>query len=589
MNPGQSTPDTAYLPKMVAYGEIHRSPDLALQRHKKWSDEMKVRAREIARSRLLFVGVFFAAVFFAVAVKMNIISYSAIEQRARYVGSNIVMQRSNIVDRNNRVLAMNIDTFALYAHPHQMVDPEAAAEGLVSIFPDLDRGRLLKDFTGSRKFMWVKKSLSPEQKQAVHDLGEPGLLFGPREMRMYPNGSVAAHILGGSTFGEEGVSAAEVIGVAGVEKYFDDYLRDPELAGEPLQLSIDLTVQTVIEDILRGAIDVLKAKGASAVLMDVHTGELVSMASLPDFDPNFRPRPLVAADRAKDQSDSPLFNRAVQGVYELGSVFKIFAAAQAIDLDIVDIDSMVETTSPMRVGRFRIRDYKNYGSQLSVKDVIAKSSNVGTTRLIQEVGIERQKEFLGALGMFQATSLEMTEARSGRPIVPKRWSEAHAATISYGHGLSTSPLHVAAGYAAIANGGFYVKPTLRKQAGPRHGDRVMKESTASDAREMLRAVVTEGTASFAEVPGYQVAGKTGTADKPNPQGGYYKNRNIATFASLFPVDSPKYVLVVSMDEPEINIANDVRRTAGWTAAPVAAEIIGRVAPLLGLPPVHKNK
>jgi cell division protein FtsI (penicillin-binding protein 3) len=303
--------------------------------------------------------------------------------------------------------------------------------------------------------------------------------------------------------------------------------------------------------------------------------------SLPSFDPNNRPRPITEGDRG----DDPLFNRSVQGVYELGSVFKIFTAAQAVDIGIVSPSTMIDTKGPMKVGGFKIGEFhnKNYGT-LSVTDVIMKSSNRGTGRLVLKIGIKKQKEFLDSLGFFNATPFEIVEAAQGKPLLPKRWTDLSAVTISYGHGLSSSPMHLAAGYAAIANGGRAVNPTILKQAGPSYGARVMSESSARAARGMLRKVVAKGTASFGEVPGYAVGGKTGTADKPKPTGGYYDKKVIATFASIFPAHDPKYVLIVTLDEPVETSGDKPRRTAGWTAVPVAAEMIRRVAPLLGMRP-----
>ncbi|MEY8833908.1 peptidoglycan D,D-transpeptidase FtsI family protein [Phaeobacter italicus] len=546
--------------------------------------EMQAASRQRAEGRLLVLGVFFLVAFTAIAVRMGALATSeAVEPVASTAGgSGIAMQRADIVDRKGRILATNFETHSLYAQPPQMVDPEGAVERLVEIFPDLDRDRLLEDFTGKRKFLWIKKKISPEQKQAVHDIGDPGLLFGPREMRLYPNGSLAAHVMGGAGFGKEGVTAAEVIGVAGVEKQFDDYLRDPANGGRPLQLSLDLTVQAASEQVLLGGMKLMNAKGATSVLMDVYTGEVISVVSLPDFDPNDRPRPPTSGF---DPSVSPLFNRAVQGVYELGSTFKIFTAAQAVDLGLVNSETIIDTSGPMRIGRFPIGEFnnKNYG-KLSVADIIVNSSNRGTGRLALQIGAERQQQFLRALGMFDPTPIEIVEASGGQPLKPKKWGELSTVTISYGHGLSTSPMHLAAGYAAIANGGRYVSPTILRQTGPQLGDRVMSEDAAAQARAMLRKVVTSGTASFGEVPGYQVGGKTGTADKPKPRGGYYESKVIATFAAMFPAHDPKYVLIVTLDEPSVIAHGEERRTAGWTAVPVAGEMIGRIAPLLGLRP-----
>lgn len=545
-------------------------------------EEMRDRSRQRAEGRLLVLGLFFFCAFVTVALRMGMLATSEpVEPRASAQGAAISVARADIVDRNGRLLATNFETHALYAQPPQMVDPAAAAKGLAAIFPDLKEEELLKDFTGKRKFLWIRKKISPEQMQLVHEIGDPGLLFGPRDMRLYPNGALAAHVLGGASFGKEGVSAAEVIGVAGVEKQFDDYLRDPANGQKPLQLSLDLTIQAAAERVLYGGMRLMNAKGATSVLMDVKTGEVISVVSLPTFDPNNRPRPATKGD----QSDSPLFNRSVQGVYELGSAFKIFTAAQAVDLGLVSPSTVINTAGPMRVGGFRIGEFrnKNYG-KLSVADIIVKSSNRGTGRMALQIGIKRQQEFLKSLGFFEPTDFEIVEARTGKPLLPKRWTELSAVTVSYGHGLSSSPMHLAAGYAAIANGGRLVKPTILKQNGPRLGDRVMSEGAARAARDMLRKVVTDGTASMAEVPGYAVGGKTGTADKPKPRGGYYDDKVIATFATMFPAHDPKYVLVVTLDEPVETSGDKPRRTAGWTAVPVAAEMIGRIAPLLGLRP-----
>ncbi|ABF64749.1 Peptidoglycan glycosyltransferase [Ruegeria sp. TM1040] len=547
------------------------------QRH----SEMEARARTRAEGRLLVLAAFFVCAYVAIGGRMAMMATSEPAEPVSVSGSAIANQRADIVDREGRILATNFETFSLYAQPPQMVEPLVAAEKLVSIFPDLDHERLVKDFTGSRKFLWIKKKISPEQMQAVHDIGDPGLMFGPREMRLYPNGKLAAHVLGGASFGKEGVNAAEVIGVAGVEKQFDDYLRDPANGGKPLELSLDLSVQHATEEVLYGGMKLMNAKGATSILMDVHTGEVISVASLPDFDPNERPRPPTSGF---DPSESPLFNRAVQGVYELGSTFKIFAAAQAIELGLVNPETVIDTRGPLRWGKFSIRDFRNYGNEMTVSRIIEKSSNIGTARLAQQIGAERQRAFLGELGMLEPTPFEIVEASGGQPLLPRNWSELSTMTISYGHGISTTPMHLAAGYAAIANGGRLVKPTILKQTGPRLGERVLSKEVAEASLEMLRRVVSSGSASMAEVEGYSVGGKTGTADKPKPRGGYYEDKVIATFAAVFPTDAPKYVLIVTLDEPEIIAYGEDRRTAGWTAAPVAAEMIARLAPLLGLRP-----
>lgn len=550
------------------------------ERHEKMREKMRHRAE----SRLLFLGVLFVIGFSLVGARMSVLASSEpSEPRASVSGANIAAHRADIVDRNGRVLATNLVTNALYAQPPLMIEPERAARELGKIFPDLDVERLKRDFTGKRKFLWIKKKLSPEQMQAVHEIGDPGLLFGSREMRLYPNGKLASHILGGASFGREGVHSAEVIGTAGIEKAYDKYLRDPARDGAPLQLSLDMTIQAAMRQVLMGGMRLMSAKGATSVLMDAKTGEIVSMTSLPDFDPNTRP----VLTKGEKSADSVLFNRAVQGVYELGSTFKVFAVAQGLDLGLINPDTMIDTKGPLKKGRHRIRDFHNFGPQLSVTDVLVESSNIGTARIALDIGVQRQKAFLKALGMFEATPVELLEAPGAKPLMPKRWSEIHTMTVSYGHGFAASPLHLAAAYATMVNGGTAVRPTLVKQTEPHLGPRVISQATSAQIRAMLHQVVDRGTASFARLDGYAIGGKTGTADKPKPQGGYYKEKVIATFAAAFPIRDPKYVLVVTLDEPSEDSGTEQRRTAGWTAVPVAAEMIRRTAPLLGLRPMRE--
>lgn len=538
--------------------------------------------RQRAERRLLLLALTFLIGFGAVGGRMAVLAVSEpTAPQTANSSARIAQQRADILDRNGAILATNLLTASLYAQPHHMVDPDAAVAGLMGIFPDLDRAQLLRQFTGARKFVWLRRSLSPEQQQAVHDLGEPGLQFGPRELRLYPNGRIAAHILGGYRFGQEGVRAAEVIGTAGVELTYDAYLRNPANEDKPLQLSLDLSVQAAVEGVLAGGMKLMSAKGAAAVLMEVDTGQIIAMVSLPDFDPNQRPRPPVSGDPA----DSPIFNRAAQGVYEMGSTFKVFTAAMGMEFGLFNPNTMIETKGPMKWGRFTIRDFHNYGPKLSLTDVIVKSSNIGTAHVAIEVGIPRQQEFLGKLGLLTASPVELPAARRTKPLLPKRWTELSSITISYGHGLAATPLHLATAYATIANGGLKVTPSLVKSdALPSEADRIISRETSLNILSMLRQVVLRGTASLGVVPGYEVGGKTGTADKPSHTGGYYDDKVIATFASVFPISDPKYVLVVTLDEPNIHALGEDRRTAGWTAVPVAAEIIRRIAPLMNLRP-----
>jgi cell division protein FtsI (penicillin-binding protein 3) len=531
-----------------------------------------------SRGRIAFAASSALFLYIAVAAKIFITASAGEEASTALTGSvKTSATRADITDRSGNVLATNIDTHSLYAHPNQIVDLEKVITNLLKIFPNLEEEKLRKDLRPSRKFAWVRRRISPEQMAKVHDIGDPGLLFGRREMRFYPNENLAAHVLGGYRFGKEGVHDAEIIGIAGAEGYFNDLLNDPE-RDAPLRLSIDLPTQNAIEDVLEGGMKMLGAKGASAIVMDAKSGRIRAMASLPDFNPNDRPSPLLKGDPA----DSPIFNRAVQGVYELGSVFKVFPIAQALDLGLVTPNTMMDTKGPMRVGRHKIRDFHDYGPRLSVTDVLVESSNIGTARLAMMINPERQKEFHQKLGLLDASGVELLEARNAKPLLPQRWTGITSMTISYGHGLSTSPTHLAAAYATILTGGERVYPTLLEDSQTAPGERIIGESTSAKMRKMIRAVVTEGTASFARNTGYSVGGKTGTADKVKPGGGYHRDKVLATFATAVPAENPEYIVVVTFDEPVDHTLGHAKRTAGWTAVPITGEAIRRIGPLLDI-------
>jgi cell division protein FtsI (penicillin-binding protein 3) len=573
------------LARILKARETGTNPDLIERENLRQRHEMmREKGRGQSQFRLGVLGVAFVAGFSLIGLRMGALAATdPVEPRATTMGTSIAAGRADITDRNGSILATNLSTYAVYVQTKDLIDPARVANDLASIFPELNAKDLLRRFTDGRSFVWVRKVLSPEQKQAVHDIGDPGVLFGPREMRLYPNGTLAAHVLGGASFGAEGVDSAEVIGIAGIEKAMDARLRDPAQAGNPLALSLDLTVQATVEEVLSTGISMMNAKGGAAILMDVKTGELLALAAGPTFDPNDRP----ANPTSGDASDSPLFNRAVQGIFELGSTFKIFPIAQAMEMGLVNPDSMVDADAPMKWGKFTIKEFENhnYGPLLSVSDVIAKSSNIGTARIAMMIGGDKQQEFLKSLGLFDASPIELIEAAGAKPLRPKRWSELVTITASYGHGISGSPMNLASAYAAIANGGHLIKPTLLHSDTHQVGIEVMSEATAKASLEMLRRVVTEGTATLGDVAGYEVGGKTGTANKVKKGGGYYDDKVINTFASVFPISDPKYVLVVTLDEPVENSGPKPKRTAGWTAVPVAAEIIRRAAPLLGLRPI----
>jgi cell division protein FtsI (penicillin-binding protein 3) len=553
------------------------------QRHLAMEKVTRIRSE----SRLLVLIGFFFVSFLAIGLKMGMLS---IITPAEPISSTQILQtltkRADILDRNGSILATNLITNALYAKPNLMIDKQTAAKELVRIFPDLKLLNLINQFEGTKKFIWIKRKISPEQMQAVHELGEPGLKFGPREMRLYPNGRLAAHVLGGVRYGRQSVHSAELVGSAGVELQFDKFLQDELGSGDPLILSLDLGVQSAIGHVLQGGMQLMNAKGAAAILMDIHSGEIISMVSLPDFDPNDR----VQKASKKNGSQSSLFNKAVQGRYELGSVFKVFTAAMALEDGIVNQNTLIDTSSPIIWGKHRISNYHRLPEELSFTDVIVKSSNTGTSRLAKELGGVRQKEFLTNLGFFESTGIELVEGKQITSQYPSNWSEISTMTISYGHGISSSPLHLAAAFASVLNGGLKVNPTLLKRNGTNKiRKRVIRSDVSQTLINILYQVVERGTASAARVHGYSVAGKTGTAKKVKPTGGYYNKKNITTFASVFPAEAPKYVLLVTLDEPVVLTGLKSRRTAGWTAAPISSEIIYRAAPLLGVRPNLQNK
>lgn len=549
------------------------------QRYIAYTDLTQKRAER----RLFFVGIMFLISFVLVCARMTVLASSEVSSVLTEVSpSNLISQRSNILDRNGNILATNLPTFALYARPQVMIRPQLAVKKLIKIFPDLNAKKMLIDFTGQKTFLWVKDKLSPEQRQAVHEIGEPGLMYGPREMRLYPNGRFASHVLGGTRFNNQSATNADMVGNAGVEATFNNYLSDRADEGKALQLSLDLSVQAAVENILGGSMNIMRAKGATSIVLDIITGEIITMVSLPDFDPNNR-QIEFAGDNA---NNNPLFNRAVQGVYELGSTYKVFTVAKALDLGLVDPETEIDVFRKTNILGTEVRDDHYKVPKLSVTDILTESSNVGTATLAAKIGKNNQISMLKDLGLFHPTEVELIEAKGITPLKPKKWIDSSTVTISYGYGLSMSPLHLAVAYATLINGGFKVTPTILKQDNKDLGRRVISAETSNQLRKILRSVVQRGTATLGNVEGYEVGGKTGTANKQKVGArGYDNDRVVSTFVSFFPVKSPRYVLLVSFDEPSYRGGKEKNeRSAGWTAVPVAAEIIKRIAPLLNLRP-----
>ena len=536
----------------------------------------------IIEPRLLIVAGAFALAFGYAGCKLAQQALFGIDlPKSAYAAQIGLSRRAEIVDRNGDLLATNMKVQSLYIQPNltKVLYPRQSSEKLARIFPEIDAERVV-DSVKKGKFDWLKRILVEEQVDLVNEIGDPGLLLGTREARVYPSGELAAHVLGGTAFGEEHTFAAEIIGTAGVEKYFDRRLR--EQVNVPLELSLDLRAQWIVQQELKSGVGLFGAKSGGAVLMDVHSGEIISLDSQPGFDPNHRSSYSLLQKSGK----SPLFSHSTQRVSELGSVFKVFTLAQALELGEVNPDTIVDNR-PYKVSIKVIKDkYQNSnGDMITVRRATVKSANPVTARLAKMIGPERQKEFLGKLGLLDPVQVELPEARISKPLYPRgRWSDLSSATIAYGHGISVTILNLAKAYAILANGGYSIEPTiLKKAAGNELGERIVSKATSDAVLSILRDVVREGTATEANVSGYSVGGKTGTGNKP-VKGYYAKNKVISTFASVFPTERPRYVLIVVLDEPEIKLQYEARRTAGWTAAPVAAAMIKRLAPVLGIAP-----
>ncbi|HUF56284.1 MAG TPA: penicillin-binding protein 2 [Thermohalobaculum sp.] len=543
------------------------------------ADDRRARIPQRDDWRLFLVILAFLLAYGLVGVSMGLMALGEpAEPRLAHSGL-LKPARGEIVDRNGTLLAGNLPAWSLYAHPREIKEPLEVAAELAAIFPDTPEAAFARKLTSGAAFVWIRRPITPRQKQLVHDLGRPGLNFGSRTVRVYPAGAATAHVIGGVKPAKEGVHFTELAGAGGAEAYFDRRLGDPERVHEPLALSIDLRLQTVMREVMADGIERLTANGGAGVLLDVRTGEVLAMASLPDFDPNLPPQAFDGPAHL-----NPRFNRAALGRYELGSTFKPLTAAAALDLGLVRPDTLVETGSPIRAGGRWIRDLHAMPSHLTVSDVIRRSSNVGAARLAMMVGTPRFKDYLGRLGFLEPSAIELSEAARAEPLLPPKWTDLSSMTISYGHGLAASPLHLAAAYGTLANGGRRVRPSLlRGGTGP--GERIVSPEAAAAMMEMLREVVRNGTGRRAEVPGYRIGGKTGTADKYRPGGGYYDDRVIATFASVFPTSDPAYVLVVTLDEPTNREGSRPVREASRTAAPLVSEIVRRIAPIMGLRPL----
>lgn len=474
--------------------------------------------------------------------------------------------RRDVVDRNGMVLATSIATASLVANPTIIRHEDEVAKGLHAIFPQEPEATLLAKLQRKKTtFIYLRRHLTPGQQEAVNNLGVPGLFFESDTRRVYPYGGLFAH-----TLGYVGVDNQ---GLAGIEKHFDEKLQDPS-DDKPLQLSLDLRVQSILHDELESAMKEFSAIGATGVIADIHTGEIVAMSSLPQFDPN---APGKASDNAR-------FNRATLGVYEMGSTFKTFTAAAALENGSVQLNGGYDASQPIHMAGFTIHDSHPENRWLSVPEIIAYSSNIGAAKMALDLGAKKQQEFLRGVGMFEPASVELPE--TGRPILPRQWGDLTTMTVSYGHGISVSPLQLIRGISTIAGDGRLRPLTLVKggNEGKEPAKPILKAKTIDQVRELMRLVVKFGTGKSANAPGYLVAGKTGTAEKL--VGGRYakKGANVAIFAGMFPAYDPQYSILVMVDEPKGTKKTYGFTTAGWISAPVVGRVVQRMAPLVGMKP-----
>jgi cell division protein FtsI (penicillin-binding protein 3) len=485
-------------------------------------------------------------------------------------------QRGVITDRNGEILAVSLPVTALYANPREIEDPATVARRLVRVLPQLDEERVTARLSGERQFAYIARSLTPREQQAVNSLGIPGLYFEQSERRAYPQGRSAAHLLGGVD--------VDGNGIAGVERRFDQRLRNN--ANEPLRLSVDVRVQLALRDAVQRAINEFNGIGGAGILMDVQTGEVLGMVSLPDFDLSDPVRRDDLNVRREEAGYNPRFNRATVGVYEPGSTFKLLTAAAALDYGVVNIWSGFDASRPIRYGRFTINDFRGKNRWLALPEIMAYSSNLASAHMAVALGTQRHREFMVRMGMGSRLGIELPE--TALPLIPRPqdWREINTMTIGFGHGISVTPLHVVTGVTALVNGGILRQPTLVARAPGEavEGQRVVSERTSETMRRLMRLVVTAGSGRSADVPGYFVGGKTGTAQKTGPRGGYLENKRIAAFVGAFPMQAPRYAIYVMVDEPKPNARSHGYATAGWVAAPAAGMVIRSVAPILGMVP-----
>ena len=536
---------------------------------------------EKTRTRLAVAACGFMLLFAGVALKLaDATIIGPLEPRRAVVAPRLGpapeqqgrRERAMITDRNGEILAVSLPTAALFANPREMIDVAEVARKLKTVLPHLDVAAATARMSEpDRQFVYLARQITPREQMAINALGIPGVYFEQSEKRHYPLGRTAVHVLGGTDVDGKGI--------AGVERFFDQRLREEP---EPLRLSLDLRVQAAVREVLSAAIADFNGIGGAGAVMDVRTGELLAMVSLPDYD---------AAD-VGTATQEQRFNRVTVGVFEPGSTFKLLTAAMALDSGSVALWGGYDASRPLRIGRFTINDFRGKHRWLSVPEIITYSSNIGAAQMAMGVGPAGQRAFMQRMGMLSRVPVELPE--TALPLVPpeRSWKEASTLTIGFGQGIAVTPLHVITGVTALVNGGILLRPTIvapEPGAAPRHGTRVIRQETSETIRRLMRLVVTDGSARESEVPGYFVGGKTGTAQKTAGGRGYVQNARVAAFVGAFPIHAPRYAVYLMVDEPKPNARSHGYATAGWVVAPAARELIRRIGPMLGiLPEVERN-
>ncbi|PAL23244.1 penicillin-binding protein 2 [Sphingopyxis sp. GW247-27LB] len=519
-----------------------------------------------AQQRLMILMLLFMAAFFLVSARLLTFALFDTASGHRSASTAFVPARADIVDRNGVPLARTIDGYSIRVVPSKLLnDPQYLATELHRIFPDMPREELLAKLTGPRA-TYIRRRALPDQVAAVNAIGDIGFDFPREKERLYPQLTLAAHVLG--------FINADGEGVTGVEGAFENRLTDKATRAEPLTLSIDARVQGVLESELGSAVTNLEAIGGAGIILDVHTGEVLAMTSLPTYNPN----KLVGGNMAARR------NAVTYNLYELGSTFKPLTIGAAIDNGVVtSMAKRYDATKPLAIAGFRIRDSHMMNRWLNVPETLIHSSNIVTAQIGDQLGREKMEELFRSLEFDGRPHIELKERAF--PLWPRDWGRVTTMTTSYGHGIAVTPLHLASAYAALVNGGIWRPATLLKlgDKAPPEGRRVFKASTSARMRQLLRLIVSDGTGRNADAPGFRVGGKTGSAEKPGA-GGYRRHSLVSTFSAAFPMDNPRYVVLVMIDEPKGNAFSSGQRTAGYTAAPVVKQVVMRAGPMLGVFP-----